>query len=43
MSALLPAMTTQKSLTDAFIAMVVAERPASLLVLWYFEMMNDGN
>jgi hypothetical protein len=31
--ALLPAMMTQKSLTNAFVVMVVADRPASLQVL----------
>jgi hypothetical protein len=36
MSTLLSAMTTQKSLTNAFVAMAVADRPASLQALWRF-------
>jgi hypothetical protein len=39
---LLPAMTTQRSLTDAFLAMVVAERPVSLQALWRFIAMVRG-
>ena len=33
---LLPTMRTQKSLTGAFVAMAVAERPALLQALWHF-------
>jgi hypothetical protein len=36
---LLAAMQHKKSLTDGFIAMVVADRPASLQALWRFIAM----
>jgi hypothetical protein len=39
---LLPGMTMQRSLTNAFVAMVVAKRPVSLQVLWRFIKMMRG-
>ncbi len=42
MSTLLPAMTTQRSLTDTFVVMAVAERTVSLQVLWCFIAIVRG-
>ncbi len=39
---LLPAMTTQRSLANAFVAMAVAERTVSLQALWRFIAMVRG-
>ncbi len=44
MVTLLPAMTTQKSLTNAFVAMAVEKAQASLQAQWCFiAMMRDRN